>query len=68
MLAGGVIDVVREVLAADPTTCDATSLTALAADVQRLRCWLDSVDAARRDALCSVGDRRRSPVDARRPT
>ena len=46
MLATDVVDVVREVVAADPATCDSSDLAALAADVHRLRCWLDSVDAA----------------------
>ena len=70
MLASGVIDVVRGVLATDPTTCDADELTPLAADVHRLRCWLDSIDAAvvarsaqlghiRRSTLVSRGRRRR---------
>src|SRR5215217_3307029 len=46
MLAGDVVDVVREVAATDPTTCDPAELTTLAANVHRLQCWLDSVDAA----------------------
>ena len=62
MLAEGVIDVVREVLAADPTTCDATSLTALAADVQRLRCWLAG-DAARLSRVGDAGGRRSTRGD-----
>ena len=61
MLAGVVIDVVREVLATNSATCDATLLTALAADVHRLRCWLDAIDAAvvtRSAALATAGGRR----------
>src|SRR5262245_21558925 len=61
MLATGVIDVVREVLAIDPTTCDATALTVLSDGVQRLRCWLDAVDVAavaRSAALATAGGRR----------
>src|SRR5262245_28897750 len=61
MLATGVIDVVREVLATDPATCDATELAGLSDGVQRLRCWLDALDAAvvaRSAALATAGGRR----------
>ena len=63
MLARDVIDLVREVLATDPTTCDDAELTSLAAGVQRLRCWLDAVDAAvvsRSAELASAAGRRSS--------
>jgi hypothetical protein len=57
------VDVVRGVAATGPTTCDAAGLSTLAADVHRLRCWLDSVDAAvvaRRRELVTAGGRRSS--------
>ena len=63
MLASDVVDVVRSVAATDAATCDVAGLTTLAADVHRLRCWLDSVDAAvvaRRRELATVGGRRSS--------
>ena len=58
MLAGDVVDVVREVATTDPSTCDAPGLTALMAAAQGVRCWLDSVDAAvavRADELARAG-------------
>jgi len=61
MLASDVVDVVREVAATDPATCDPAVLTTLAADVHRLRCWLDAVDAAvvaRSRELAAAGGRR----------
>jgi hypothetical protein len=61
MLARDVVDVVRSVVATDLATCDDAGLAMLAADVHRLRCWLDSVDAAvvaRRRELASAGGRR----------
>jgi hypothetical protein len=61
MLAGGVDDVMREVLATDPMTCDIAVLTTIAANSHRLRCWLDAVDAAvvvRSPALATAGGRR----------
>src|SRR5215218_10753518 len=63
MFARGVVDVVREVAATDPTTCDAAGLMTLVDEVHRLRCWLDSVDAAvvaRRRELATAGGRRSS--------
>ncbi len=63
MWPGDLVDVVRSVAATDAATCDVTGLTTLVADVHRLRCWLDSVDAkvvARRRELASVGGRRSS--------
>src|SRR6478735_8487489 len=63
MLAGGVDDVMREVLATDPMTCDIAVLTTIAASSHRLRCWLDAVDAAvvvRSPALATAGGRRSS--------
>ena len=61
MLARGVVEVVQEVLGTDPATCDADALTTIAADVHRLRCWLDSVDVAvvaRSAELALAGGRR----------
>jgi hypothetical protein len=61
MLASDVVDVMREVASTDPTTCGDAGLATLAADVHRLRCWLDSVDAAvvaRRRELATAGGRR----------
>ena len=63
MFARGVVDVVREVLATDPATCDIAGLTTLTDEVHRLRCWLDSIDAAvvaRRRELATAGGRRSS--------
>src|SRR5215207_3918412 len=63
MLASDVVEVVRQVSATDRTTCDATELRSVAAAVQRVRCWLDAVDAAvvaRSVELASVGGRRSS--------
>lgn len=60
MLAGELVDVVREIIATDPTTCDAAELTT-AADVRRPRCWIDSIDAAlvaRSAQLAMAGGRR----------
>ena len=48
-------------LATDPATCDADALTTIAADVHRLRCWLDPVDVAvvaRSAELASAGGQR----------
>ena len=61
MLATDVVDVVREVAATDPTTCDDAGLATLSTEVHRLRCWLDSIDAAivaRRRELATAGGRR----------
>jgi len=58
MLAGDVVEVLQEVIATDPTTCDSAGLKTLAAGVHRLRCWLDAIDAAvvaRADELARVG-------------
>ena len=58
MLVRDVVDVMWEVAATDPAMCDADDLTALAISTQRLRCWLDSVDAAiavRADELARAG-------------
>ena len=55
------MDVVREVAATDPTTCDDAGLATLSTEVHRLRCWLDSIDAAivaRRRELATAGGRR----------
>ena len=63
MLASDLVDVMREVLATDPATCDTAGLTTLADGLHRLRCWLDSADAvvvARRRELASAGGRRSS--------
>ena len=63
MLASDLVEVVRQVAATDPATCDAGELTSLAAGAHRLRCWLDSVDAAvvaRSAELASAGGRRSS--------
>jgi hypothetical protein len=63
MLASELVEVARSVAATDPTTCDTAGLATLAADVHRLRCWLDAVDAgavARSRELASVGGRRSS--------
>ena len=60
-LATNVVDVVREVAATDPTTCDDAGLATLSTEVHRLRCWLDSIDAAvvaRRRELATAGGRR----------
>jgi hypothetical protein len=61
MLASDLVDMVRSVAVTDPATCDGSGLVTLAADVHRLRCWLDSVDAAvvsRRRELATAGGRR----------
>jgi hypothetical protein len=53
----------RSVAAADPATCDDAGLETVSAEVHRLRCWLDSIDAAvvaRRRELASAGGRRSS--------
>ena len=65
-LARRVTDVVREVLAADLTTCDTAELTRVAVGVHRLRCWLDSIDAAvvARSADLALADGRRSLREA----
>ena len=50
--------VVREVAGTDPATCDSAALSTLASRVQRLRCWLDAIDAAvavRADELAAAG-------------
>src|SRR5215207_2840912 len=63
MLAGDVIELVREIAATDPTTCDAAELRSLASGAHRVRCWLDAVDAAvvsRSAELASAGGRRSS--------
>jgi hypothetical protein len=65
MLASEVdlVEVVRQVAATDPATCDAAELRSLAASAHRVRCWLDAVDAAvvaRSAELASVGGRRSS--------
>ena len=63
MLASDLVEVMRSVAATDPTTCDTAGLTTLADEVHRLRCWLDSVDAAvvaRRRELATAGGRRSS--------
>jgi len=63
MLAADVVDMVRKVAAINAATCDATELRRLAADVHRLRCWLDAVDAVvvtRARELASAGGRRSS--------
>src|SRR5215217_6626689 len=63
MLAGDPIDVLRSIVVRDPTTCDPAALTRLSADVHRLRCWLDAVDAVvvtRARELASAGGRRSS--------
>jgi hypothetical protein len=69
MLASEVVDVVEVVrsvaaaVATDPATCDADELRSLAASTHRVRCWLDSVDAAVvacSAELASVGGRRSS--------
>ena len=66
MLAGDVIELVRQIAATDPTTCDATALTSLAAGAHRVRCWLDAVDAAvvSRSAELASADGRRSSREA----
>src|SRR3954447_12212308 len=66
MLASDLVEVVRSVAATDPTTCDTAGLTTVSAQVHRLRCWLDSIDAAvvaRRRELATAGGRR-SPREA----
>ena len=64
MLASDVVEVVREIAATDPTTCDAAELTVVwRRALHRVRCWLDAVDAAvvsRSAELASVGGRRSS--------
>ena len=57
------VETVRRVAATDPAMCDAAELRSVAADVHRLRCWLDAVDAAvvaRSTELASTGGRRPS--------
>ncbi len=61
MLASDLVEVVRSVAATDAASCDAGELNALSAGVHRLRCWLDSVDAAlvaRAGELALAGGRR----------
>ena len=41
MLASDVVEVVRQVAAADPATCDTTELRSLAEGAHRVRCWLE---------------------------
>jgi hypothetical protein len=63
MLVSDVVEVMRAVAATDPATCDATELRFLATGAHRVRCWLDSVDAAvvaRSAELALVGGRRSS--------
>jgi hypothetical protein len=63
MLASDLVGVMRAVAATDPATCAATELPSLAHGAHRLRCWLDSVDAAvvaRSAELASAGGRRSS--------
>ncbi len=63
MLASDLVEVMRSVAVTDPATCDAAGLATLADEAHRLRCWLDSIDAAlvaRRRELASAGGRRSS--------
>src|SRR5215207_6963587 len=63
MLAGDVIELVREIAATDPATCDAAELRSMSAGLHRMRCWLDAADAAvvsRSAELASAGGRRSS--------
>ena len=59
MLASDVVEVVREIAATDPATCDAAAAdVVLAAGLHRVRCWLDAVDAAVVRSVGRVGARR----------
>ena len=63
MLASDLVEVMRSIAATDPVTCDAAGLATFGDEVHRLRCWLDSVDAAvvaRRRELATAGGRRSS--------
>jgi hypothetical protein len=63
MLVGDVVEVVRQIAATHPATCDPAELRLLATGVHRLRCWLDAVDAAvvaRSAEMASAGGRRSS--------
>ncbi len=63
MLAGDVVEVVRQVAATDPATCDAADLRSLASGVAPVAVLVGSVDAAvvaRSAELASVGGRRSS--------
>ncbi len=63
MLASDLVDVLRSVAETDPTTCDSAGLETVSTQVHRLRCWLDSIDAAvvaRRRELAAAGGRRSS--------
>ena len=44
-MAHPIVGVVAVLVAADPATCDRAAVTDLAADVQRVRCWLDAFEA-----------------------
>src|SRR5262245_40598397 len=61
MLGSDLVEVMRTVGATDLATCDDAALEAVAAGLHRLRCWLDSTEAAvvaRRADLASDAGRR----------
>jgi hypothetical protein len=66
MLARGVDDVMREVLAIDPATCDGTELPVFVTKVRQLRSWLDSLEATAvaRSRELAMADGHRSTREA----